>query len=268
MSGGNASAFPSMQSVNPMQVSGMPGQDVFSMMTSMMSTISMCMGQLMGMISMLLQSKGTSTPGVSSTSGSPFGNTLQNLVEASKQRKSTQNTSSENNSSDSGQTSNVSTGGELYPDQSAQSDSGLRGGGCGLIAAMAFLKKAGKSTSLQEVKKLAQQKGYWDGGMGGPEAEYKLLKDLGLNASKEDGVNWDKVTQTVQGGKPVIFSTAQHYWVAEGYDPKTKKYNFGNSAKAVGLKGDAQWMTKEEYLKFVKGYKAGGSPTTTYYLND
>jgi hypothetical protein len=106
---------------------------------------------------------------------------------------------------------------------------------CGPVAAAAFLRKNGRLPGREEAEamRVAQEKGYWQPGrgMGGPTTTSALLTDLGVANKLEDGVDWEKIKADVRRGNPVIVDTSGHLFVVEGYDEKTGKFNFGESAK-------------------------------------
>ncbi len=135
---------------------------------------------------------------------------------------------------------------------------------CGPIAAVAASKATGKPVSLEQARNVALQGGnYTPGdGMHGAESEVRLLKDLGIPAHTESPVNWDKVKQQLQSGKPVIISTPKHYFVIEGYNEKTGKFDCGNSALAMKASGGTQTELSPEEL-----YSWGGGAPTAIILD-
>ncbi len=135
---------------------------------------------------------------------------------------------------------------------------------CGPIAAVAASKATGKPVTLEQARSVALQGGnYTPGdGMHGAESEVRLLKDLGIPSHTETPVNWDKVKQQLQSGKPVIISTPKHYFVIEGYNEKTGKFDCGNSALAMKASGGTQTELSPEEL-----YSWGGGPPTAIILD-
>jgi len=130
---------------------------------------------------------------------------------------------------------------------------------CGPIAAVAASRATGKPVSLEEARNVALQGGnYTPGdGMHGPDSEVRLLKDLGIPAHTESPVNWDKVKEQLAAGKPVILSTPKHYFVIEGYNEKTGKFDCGNSALAMKASGGTQTeLSPSELANW-----GGGAPT-------
>jgi hypothetical protein len=55
--------------------------------------------------------------------------------------------------------------------------------------------------------------------------------------------------------------TPRHYYVAEGYDAATGKFDFGNSAMVLAAAGKQRWFTPDEVAWL--GY---GTPFTTIHL--
>src|SRR4029453_14211441 len=116
---------------------------------------------------------------------------------------------------------------------------------CGPAAALAFAKRTGRTPTPEEAMGLAQQVGWTpERGMAGPASQKALLDKMGIPSRLETGVNWAKVRADVEGGNPVIIDTPGHYFVAEGYDPTTDKFDFGTSA--TDLKGGSRWMSPAE----------------------
>lgn len=130
---------------------------------------------------------------------------------------------------------------------------------CGPIAAVAAGRALGKDISLAQAREVALNGGNYSpgDGMKGPESEVRLLKDLGIAAHTESPVNWDKVKEQVQSGRPVILSTPNHYFVVEGYNAQTGKFDLGNSALAMKASGGTQTeLSPSEIANW-----GGGAPT-------
>jgi len=119
---------------------------------------------------------------------------------------------------------------------------------CGPAAAIAFARKLGRNPTMTEAVNLAKQVGWTAAaGMAGPASQLKLLQSMGIPASLEDGPpNASKMVASIQAGNPVTASTSGHYFVAEGYDPATGKFNFGNSALVLKRANGNPWYTLEE----------------------
>lgn len=118
---------------------------------------------------------------------------------------------------------------------------------CGPVAAMAFAARNGRQPTPQEAKQLAVSVGWTPAnGMAGPASEVALLTKMGVASHLETNIDWNKVAQDAQNGNPVIINTPGHYFVVEGYDPKTGKFDFGNSAKIWNNTGGNSWFKPEE----------------------
>jgi hypothetical protein len=122
---------------------------------------------------------------------------------------------------------------------------------CGPAAAVAFARAIGHDLTLDQSVNAARQVGW--------------TALLGIQAHQrgesEDEIDWERVIGDVQAGIPVMIVTAQHYYVAEGYDPSTGKLDFGNSALVLAGARHQRWFTPAE-LDWL-GY---GSPFTTIHL--
>lgn len=95
--------------------------------------------------------------------------------------------------------------------------------GCGPIAAEALVRFFAGNPNLNRIREifdLAKRKGYWNGAMQGPDSEQKLLADLGIQVSAPiwSGNFYQLIRESLDRGKPVIISTNNHYFLAEGYD--------------------------------------------------
>ena len=264
----------STSDLSSLGVSGSIGQ--------LMTQLSTMMTQLTTMISSLLQQIQTST--ASSSTGSlatPQSTGSDGTDDSSDGSDGSSGTSgSDGGSTSSGSSSSSSSGGSgsaegnmptngnihgITPDQGAIDDPD-KWSMCGIVAAKAFANASGKNISIEDIKKIAVQNGLWDAneGMHGPASENELLSKIGVNANETDSVDWDKVKQQVQSGKPVIIDTPEHYFVVEGYDPTTGKFDFGNSAKILKSSGGVTQYTPQELeAKFGSNY----TPRAAIYLN-
>ena len=124
---------------------------------------------------------------------------------------------------------------------------------CGLIAAQGMARSLGNDMPMSEIKNIASSNGYYDNGMKGPQSEVNLLQKMGIPAHMESNLDWNKVIKTVQSGRPVFLDTEQHYFVIEGYDPNTGKFDFGNSAKAMKASGGNTWYSPDELARVFGG---------------
>lgn len=113
---------------------------------------------------------------------------------------------------------------------------------CGPIAAQAFLKSQGRNPTLRESLDLARQLGIIDerSGMHGVDSTVALIRKLGGVATRGQ-VSDREIQAELAAGRPVIIDTDAgsrgHYFVIEGYDAETGKYDFGNSARALRASG-------------------------------
>jgi hypothetical protein len=137
---------------------------------------------------------------------------------------------------------------------------------CGPAAAVAFARAVGHDLTLDQAAAAARMVG-WNGwlGMAGPRSEIALLASVGIDAHQrgesEDTVAWDRVIGDVQAGLPVMVVTPLHYYVAEGYDAQTGKFDFGNSAMILAGARHQRWFSPDEIAWL--GY---GTPFTTIHL--
>jgi hypothetical protein len=122
---------------------------------------------------------------------------------------------------------------------------------CGPAAALAFSSVNGRTPTLKEARDLAKSVGWTaDAGMAGPASEQALLAKMGVQAELTPSADWNRVTQDVQGGRPVIISTPRHYFTVSDYDP-AKGFYVGTSG--TDLKGGAEWMTDEQITTAGRG---------------
>lgn len=137
---------------------------------------------------------------------------------------------------------------------------------CGPAAAVAFARAIGQDLTLDQAVQAARMVGWtpWQG-MLGPRSELALLASLGITAHQRgeslDTIDWDRVISDVQAGIPVMIVTSRHYYVAEGYDAATGKFDFGNSSAVLAAARKGRWFTPDEltWLGF-------GSPFATIHL--
>jgi flagellum-specific peptidoglycan hydrolase FlgJ len=118
---------------------------------------------------------------------------------------------------------------------------------CGPAAAAWFASFAGREPNVAEALDLAKQVGWaQQQGMAGPQSQVRLLQRMGVNARLENTVNWDRVAQEVQAGRPVIIDTPQHYFQVVGHNPETGQFDFGGSALALRNSGGQRWWRPNE----------------------
>ena len=77
----------------------------------------------------------------------------------------------------------------------------------------------------------------------------------------DGGIDWTRVVGDVRDGKPVIVAAAGHYFVAEGHDPATGRFDFGNSAAVLRAAGGQRWFAPHEL-----GSLGMGTPLSTIHL--
>lgn len=137
---------------------------------------------------------------------------------------------------------------------------------CGPAAAVAFARAIGQDLTLDQAVTAARTVGWtpWQG-MLGPRSQLALFASLGIAAHQRgessDTIDWDRVINDVQAGAPVIIVASRHYYVAEGYDAATGKFDFGNSSAVLAAARKGRWFRPDEltWLGF-------GSPFTTIHL--
>lgn len=139
---------------------------------------------------------------------------------------------------------------------------------CGPIAAQAFVKSQGRNPTLQEALDLARHLGVIDpsNGMHGIDSTVALIRGLG-GVATTGPADPQRIAQEVQSGRPVILNTRNHYFVAEGYDPSTGRFDFGNSAKALRSSGGNSWYTLDELANLTIGTVKVGLPRGAIYAS-
>jgi hypothetical protein len=137
---------------------------------------------------------------------------------------------------------------------------------CGPAAAVAFARAVGQELTLDQAVGAARHVGWspWQG-MLGPRSELALLASLGIEAHQRgesfDTIDWDRVISDVQAGIPVMIVASRHYYVAEGYDPATGKFDFGNSTTVLAAARKSRWFTPDELV-----WLGFGTPFATIHL--
>lgn len=137
---------------------------------------------------------------------------------------------------------------------------------CGVAAAVAFARANGRTPTFGEALDLAKRTGEWNQEVGmtrGSTGELALLKGLGVDAEVRP-LNEQEIATTVTAGQPVqINATGNggHYYVAQGYDPATRRFDFGNSAAILKRSGGNTWYRLDE----LPGLGVG-SPSQAIYL--
>lgn len=134
---------------------------------------------------------------------------------------------------------------------------------CGPAAAVAFARLNGRNPTLSEALEIAKGTGWTaGGGMNGVHNQKRLLDKMGIPHQLETAADARKIVEQVASGRPVIISTAAHYYVADDYDPATGKVHVGNTGLA--RKGGGAWMTVDEIARKDQGINGaiyfGGTP--------
>jgi tape measure domain-containing protein len=114
---------------------------------------------------------------------------------------------------------------------------------CGLIAAQGIAKGFGDAVTLPAVEKLAEErKDFTPGqGMHGAGSFEDLVGQMGYQAHE---IGQQAAIAAIQQGQAVVIDTANHYFVATGYNADTGKYHVGSTGTAyAGGKTD---MTMDE----------------------
>jgi len=110
---------------------------------------------------------------------------------------------------------------------------------------VAFARSLGRDPTLRQVLDLAKTVGWTSqGGMNGVGNQKRLLEKMGIPTSLDCARGWDYVVETAAAGTPVAISTPGHYFVADGYDPRTRQFHVGESGTAY--RNGKEWMTREE----------------------
>lgn len=118
-------------------------------------------------------------------------------------------------------------------------------------------KAFGEDLSIAQARQAGLNGGnYTSNGMLGPSSEVRMLKDLGIPAHIDSPLNWDNIKAQLSAGKPVIVSTANHYFVIESYDAASGKFDCGNSALAMKASGGRTLMSPQDFTNW-----GGGSVT-------
>lgn len=134
---------------------------------------------------------------------------------------------------------------------------------CGLAASIAFARFLGQNPDGNDVLAIGRKHGYTPAaGMStGSNGVVATLAEMGIAVDRQRSVDVQRIRDTVSAGKPVIVGTEGHYWVAEGYDPATDRFNFGTSAAILSRSGGNTWYRIDEMASLKVG-----QPATTIYL--
>jgi hypothetical protein len=126
--------------------------------------------------------------------------------------------------------------------------------------------------------------------MGGPQAFMNTLTDLAIEAAADYTPTQQEAAQAVSSGHGVAFSTSGgaghplsegHYFVAQGYDPSTGLFDFGETAgpdpndpnAQHALRGGSRYMTYEQVVAMAGPVQAlitllGGVPQVAGRASD
>jgi hypothetical protein len=114
---------------------------------------------------------------------------------------------------------------------------------CGPAAVALFIEATGRTPNAQEVVRIAAANGWKPStGMGGVGAFKQTLSDEGVHFATLDPTG-EAAAQSVQGGNLTAISTggapgvpysAGHYFVAQGFDPTTGKFDLGKTGGGPG----------------------------------
>lgn len=137
---------------------------------------------------------------------------------------------------------------------------------CGVAAAVAFGRANGRAPTFKEALELAKATGEWNADVGmtrGTTGQLALLKGLGVEA-RAAPLAEGEVAAAVQRGQPVQINAhgnGGHFYVAQGYDPQTRKFDFGNSAAILKRSGGNTWYRLDELPSL-----GVGTPSEAIYL--
>jgi hypothetical protein len=134
---------------------------------------------------------------------------------------------------------------------------------CGPAAAVAFSRANGRNPTLKEATDMAQNLGLWDEhvGMHGPASQVQLLEKMGVPSRLAEGADEAALAREIQAGRPAIIDTPQHYYVAQGYDPQTRQFDFGESAKVLKASGGRSRYRLDELASL-----GMGAPRASIYM--
>jgi TP901 family phage tail tape measure protein len=110
---------------------------------------------------------------------------------------------------------------------------------CGPAAVAIFMQMMGRTPNAEEVMRIAAKNGWTkEAGMGGPAAFARTLGDLAIEAAADFTPTRQEAQDQLLSGHATAFSTAGgnvplssgHYFVSQGYDTNTGKFDFGETA--------------------------------------
>lgn len=117
---------------------------------------------------------------------------------------------------------------------------------CGPYAAFLFAQATGRTPNRTEAIQLARESGWGIWGMGGTGNFMNLLSAYGVSAVRDATPSDAEAQGALMAGSPVAFSTARHYFMAQGYDPTTGQYDLGATGTTMAGYGGQRFMTYEQ----------------------
>lgn len=137
---------------------------------------------------------------------------------------------------------------------------------CGIAAAVAFARANGRNPTFKEALDLAQRSNEWNQEVGmtrGTAGQIALLDRLGVKATSR-GVDEAEIARTVQSGQPVQINahgSGGHFYVATAYNPRTRQFYFGDSARILKNSKGQAWFRLDELPSL-----GVGTPSEAIYL--
>jgi hypothetical protein len=116
---------------------------------------------------------------------------------------------------------------------------------CGPVAATIAAQRYGPNWTVAQAKQIAVENGLWDPsvGMHGLESQVTLLKKMGIGAASGPA-DQQRLAQDAQSGNTPIISTNRHYFILQGYDPQTGRFDTGTTGTV--LKGGSRYLTLDQ----------------------